>query len=67
MWSPFSKEISIRLAEDDAAFVCTTKYGGGLLSRAATFLVERECAQDTETQVRRTAKWPRSLLGLSEH
>jgi hypothetical protein len=63
---PFSKEVYIRLTDDEAALICTSKYGR-LFSRAITFPVRRQPAHDVDAEATtpRVARWPRSLLGLT--
>jgi len=66
MRSPFSKEVYIRLTDDEAALICTSKYGR-LFSKAITFPVERQPAHHVHAEATkpRVARWPRSLLGLT--
>jgi len=66
MRSPFAKEIYIRLNDDETALVCTSKYGR-LLSKAATFPLQRQPARDVDAEIAmpRVARWPRSLLRLN--
>jgi hypothetical protein len=66
MRSPFSKEVYIRLTDDEAALICTSKYGR-LFSKAITFPLQRQPARDVDAEAAtpRVARWPRSLLGLS--
>lgn len=67
MKSPFSKEVYIRLTDDESALICTSKYGC-FFSKVITFPLRKEPAQDLEAEiaVRRLTRWPRSVLGLTD-
>ena len=67
MRSLFSKEIYIRLTDDDTALICTSKYGR-ILSKTETFPLQRQPAEDTDAGIAapRVSRWPRSLLGLTD-
>lgn len=61
----FAKEVFIRLAEDDSAFVCTTKYGK-FFSKAAEFALNSQSVpapEPIEVEVPVPLK-RRSFLGL---
>jgi len=67
MRSPFSKDIYIRLTDNETALICTSKYGR-LLSKATLFPLQSQTAQDVhaEAATPRAARWPRSFLGLTD-
>jgi hypothetical protein len=66
MRSPFSKEVYIRLTDDETALICTSKYGR-LFSKATAFPLQAQPVRDVhaEIAVTRAARWPRSFLGLT--
>jgi hypothetical protein len=66
MRSPFSKEVYIRLADDETALICTSKYGR-LFSKATAFPLQRQPAHDVDAEATtpRAVRWPRSLLRLT--
>ena len=66
MRSPFSKEVYIRLTDDEDALICTNQYGR-LFSKAITFPLQRQPSHDVDAEATtpRVARWPRSLLGLT--
>ncbi len=65
MKSPFSKEIYIRLSDDEAAFTCTSYRW--FLSKMVTFSLRNQPhPADTEVATPPATRWPRSLLGLTD-
>jgi hypothetical protein len=68
MRSPFSKEVYIRLTDDETALICTSKYGR-LLSKATKFPLHRLPVREVHAEIAtpRAARWPRSFLGLTEN
>lgn len=66
MRSPFSKEVYLRLTDDETAVICTSKYGR-IFSKAITLPLRNQPAHnvDAEASTPRAARWPRSVLGLT--
>jgi hypothetical protein len=65
---PVSKEIYIRLADDQSAFVYTSKYCG-FFSKAIRVALQGQSQaslDDAEAPSPQVKKQPRSLLGLSD-
>ena len=65
MKSPFSKEIYIRLSDDETAFTCTSYRW--FLSKMVTFSLRNKLhPADTEVATPPAAPRPHSLLGLTD-
>jgi len=63
MRSPFSKEIYIRLSDDDTAFTCT--WHRWFLSKVTTFSLRKHSDRSDDESATPQCR-PRSLLGLTD-
>ena len=65
MKSPFSKEIFIRLDDDESSFTCTKSQW--FRSKVTTFSLHKKPSDnDADIGVPRVNRWPRTMLGLTD-